>query len=98
MDSRFRTSLSDDPGIWGTFKHSIRVLLRVLPKVPDIPILVLGEKGKLRFRKLSIVKIPVPQDDRSNAVDHLGEISDRKNHLMGDGYRPASLVDESIKD
>src|SRR5256884_2308971 len=48
----------------------------VLTQEPDVPVVVLCEEGDLRLRQLAILVVHIPDNDRSHAVDDLGQVGD----------------------
>ena len=42
-----------------------------MAQVPDISVVVLGEKGKLRLQQFVARVVPVEYDDGAHTVDHL---------------------------
>ena len=69
----------------------------MLAELPHIARVVLREERDLGLDQLARAEIPVPDDDRAHAVDHLRQVRDRGDEAMSDALgsldRPP-LVDE----
>ena len=61
------------------------VRLAVLTQMPDVPVVVLCEKGELRLHQLTRAVVPVKDDDGARTVDHLGQVGNDELHAMRNG-------------
>ena len=61
---------------------AVVVFLWVLPKVPDVAVIVLCEEDNFGFLQFTVGVVSIPANDRADAVDLLGQVGDREDHRM----------------
>jgi hypothetical protein len=61
---------------------AVLVLLGVLAHQPDVPVVVLGEEGDLRFLELAVREVAVPDHHGVDAANLLGEVGDDEDDAV----------------
>src|SRR6267378_5791443 len=78
-DSRTRAIHAGDPGATA-LEVPLFVYFNQLTQQPDVAVLVLREENDLRFRHLAVLGVDIPHNDRTHAVDDLGEVGHGLHH------------------
>src|ERR1051325_1444070 len=73
-DPALGTLYASHPGAWRARENAVLVLLRILAHIPHGAVLRLSLEEDFGFLQRSVLDVAVEDDQRSHAVDDLGEV------------------------